>query len=534
MHEHGETRRNRVTVLTRYSKLVKSMNAASTEIDVAQLMSAIRESALRKHGDLDIHTRHEQIPSGLQAHIQRIKDREQTPEQLNEREQLSLSPEFKRHPNDIYHVNDLLKYHDRDFVRNAYRAILNREPDEAGYLYNLKLLQSGDFNKIDILASLRYSDEGKFNGVNVSGLRLPATIRALERVPVFGYLLQLVLALVRLPLMVRSQRQFQGYIVAQQLAVADYVNDVNHNRRVTTNEFHRHRYTVENQLRTLETLVQRVGTEEEKLKHAEANLLQLNDRLASMSETLSRTREQIRRLSSGVQSGGRSLGAECRTSDELREWDDLYSAFEDQFRGSAEEVEERLRFYLPFLEELNPDSKILDLGSGRGDWLKLLRKEGFRASGVEVNEVFAEDSCKQGLEVVHEDMMVHLGRQPDNSLDLVTAFHLIEHLDSEKLFRLLDEIKRILKPGGRVFMETPSSENLVVAACNFYADPTHYRPVNPHTLMFVLRQKGFIDLGLQFLHPVDGSPFKECEGAEQLNMWFYGPRDVAVTARKAR
>ncbi len=148
--------------------------------------------------------------------------------------------------------------------------------------------------------------------------------------------------------------------------------------------------------------------------------------------------------------------------------------------------------------------------------------------------MFAEDSRTQGLEVVHDDMMVHLSRQPDNSLDLVTAFHLIEHLKPEKLFRLLDEIKRILKPGGRVFMETPSSENLVVAACNFYADPTHHRPVNPHTLMFVLRQKGFIDLGLQFLHPVDGSPFKECEGAEQLNMWFYGPRDVAVTARKAQ
>ena len=510
------------------------MNAASTEIDIEQLMSAIRESALKKYPDLDTHTSHEQIPSGLREHIQRKKETEQAVEQLNERDPLSLSPEFTRHPNDIYHVNDLLKYHDRDFVRNAYRAILNRDPDEAGFRDNLNLLRSGAFNKIDILASLRYSDEGKFNGVNVSGLRFPSTIRALERVPVFGYLLQLALAFVRLPFMVRSQREFQGYIVAQQLAIADYINDVDHNRRITANEFHRYRYTANNQLHALETLVPRVGTEEEKLKHAEAKLLQLNDRLASMSETVSRSREQIRNLSSGGQRGDRSLGAESRTSDELREWDNLYAAFEDQFRGSAEEVEERLRFYLPFLNEFTPDSKILDLGSGRGDWLKLLSKEGFKPGGVEVNEVFAEDSRKQGLDVVHGDMMVHLGHQPDNSLDLITAFHLIEHLSSEKLFRLLDEIKRTLKPGGRVFMETPSSENLVVAACNFYADPTHHKPVNPHTLMFVLKQKGFVELGLQFLHPVDGSPFKECEGAEQLNLWFYGPRDVAVTAQKAQ
>lgn len=528
------------------------MNAASTEIDVAQLMSAIRESALKKYPDLDNHTSHEQIPSGLLRHIQQLREREQDKqkeqelEQINERDQLKLAPEFRRHPNDTYHVNDLLKYHDRDFVRNAYRVILNREPDEAGFLYNLKLLQSGAFNKIDLLASLRYSDEGKANGVSISGLRFPATIRSLERIPILGYVLQLGLSLVRLPLMVRSQREFQGYIVAQQLAIADYVNDVNDNRRISTQNFQQHRSTVTNKLHALEgnlrglegtmndAAVPRITTAEARLKNAEAKLLQLNDRLANMSQMLSHAREQISSVSNELQNGNRNLAVEPGSTDEVHELDNLYAAFEDQFRGSAEEVEERLRFYLPFLNELTPDSKILDLGSGRGDWLKLLTKEGFKPYGVEINEVFAEDSRKQGLGVVHGDMMDHLGRQPDNSLDLVTAFHLIEHFNSEKLFRLLEEIKRTLKPGGRVFMETPSSENLVVAACNFYADPTHHKPVNPHTLMFVLRQKGFIDLGLQFLHPVDGSPFKECEGAEQLNMWFYGPRDVAVTARKAQ
>ena len=532
------------------------MTAANTDIDVVQLMSAIRESALKKYPDLDNHTSYEQIPSGLLRHIEQLRERDQEKrreqqepelEPINERDRLTLAPEFRRHANDKYHINDLLKYHDRDFVRNAYRVLLNREPDEAGFLYNLELLQSGAFNKIDILASLRYSDEGKANDVSIQGLRFPSTIRTLERIPIVGYLLQLGLAFVRLPLMIRSQREFQGYIVAQQLALADYVNDVNNNRRISTQNFHQHRSTVTNKLQALEghlqaldgtmndTVVPRITTSEERLKNAEAKLLQLNDRLANASEMLSHAREQISTLSSEVQTGNRNLVAvEPGSIDEVREWDSLYAAFEDQFRGSAEDVEQRLRYYLPFLQELTPDSKILDLGSGRGDWLRLLRKEGFKPAGVEINEVFAAETRKQGFEIVHGDMMVHLGRQPDNSLDLITVFHLIEHLNSEKLFLLLDEIQRTLKPGGRVFMETPSPENIVVAACNFYADPTHQKPVNPHTLVFILKQKGFIDLGLQFLHPVEGSPFKECEGAEQLNMWFYGPRDFAVTARKAQ
>ncbi|HEX6650571.1 MAG TPA: methyltransferase domain-containing protein [Pyrinomonadaceae bacterium] len=493
-------------------------------------MRAIRDAVLKKHPDFDAGTEQQPAADGF---LPRLK-------QNRPADPLTLSPEFMFHSNDSYHVNDLLKYHDRDFIKNAYRAILKRDPDETGFLHNLKLLQSGALNKIDILASLRYSEEGKHNGVPVSGLRFPATIRTLERIPVFGYLLQLLLAFVRLPLMIRSQRQFQGYVVAQQLAIADYINE---RQRDSENE-RLDRVAVINQVqlqaRELESMVNekvlhRIQTQEERLTEAEAELLRVDERLSNFSQKLTRTHQQISGLASDVRTVERNLATQkTQTADELREWDSLYAAFEEHFRGSAEEVEERLRYYLQFLNELNADSKILDLGSGRCDWLKLLHKEGFRATGVEVNQVFAEHSRAEGFEVTHDDMMLYLGGQPDNSLDLITVFHLIEHLDTNTSMLLLDEIKRTLKPGGRVFIETPSPENLVVAACNFYADPTHHKPVNPHTLMFVLREKGFVELGLQFLHPVEGSPFKESEGSQQLNMWFYGPRDFSVIARKPR
>jgi O-antigen chain-terminating methyltransferase len=132
-------------------------------------------------------------------------------------------------------------------------------------------------------------------------------------------------------------------------------------------------------------------------------------------------------------------------------------------------------------------------------------------------------------------MIVYLGQQADNSLDLVTVFHLIEHFNVGKLIRLLDEIKRTLKPGGMLILETPSPENLVVGACNFYADPTHYKPIYPQTLIFLLDRKGFGNLSLEYLHPVDQSPFTgESEGSQQLNLWLFGPRDFAVIARKAQ
>lgn len=139
---------------------------------------------------------------------------------------LSLQPEFHPRPDNQYHVNDLLKYHGRDFVRNAYRAILKREPDAAGFSQHLENLASGRFNKIDVLASLRFSAEGERARVNVAGLKWPATIRRLGRAPVIGYLIQMVIAIGRLPLLLQHQRQSEFYFSAQQQQIVDHDNQV--------------------------------------------------------------------------------------------------------------------------------------------------------------------------------------------------------------------------------------------------------------------------------------------------------------------
>ncbi len=176
---------------------------------------------------------------------------------------------------------------------------------------------------------------------------------------------------------------------------------------------------------------------------------------------------------------------------------------------------------------------ILDLGCGSGDWLDLLRDEGLQARGVEINTVMLDACRARQLEVVESDMLAYLHGLPDSSVNVITAFHLIEHIPFETMLELIAEVRRVLRPGGLVMLETPSPENLVVAACNFYSDPTHHKPVYPHTLTFILKNLGFNDVRLQFLHPVEGSPFTGDDRLEPLQMWFYGPRDYAVIAAKA-
>ena len=57
--------------------------------------------------------------------------------------QLRLQPTFEPAADNHYHVDDLLKYHDREFIWNAYRAILKRAPDERGLADFLSLLRVG-------------------------------------------------------------------------------------------------------------------------------------------------------------------------------------------------------------------------------------------------------------------------------------------------------------------------------------------------------------------------------------------------------
>src|SRR5438093_8851208 len=138
---------------------------------------------------------------------------------------LNLQPEFIPRSDDHYHVDDLLKYHDSQFIWNAYRALLNRKPDEPGLRTYLAELRSGRFNKLDVLASLRFSPEGRRNNVTVDGLRARAIFRRAYRLPLLGYLMELGAGIARLPSLIRNQRASETHLMAQQDRTAVYFNN---------------------------------------------------------------------------------------------------------------------------------------------------------------------------------------------------------------------------------------------------------------------------------------------------------------------
>ncbi|MFV9067122.1 class I SAM-dependent methyltransferase [Serratia fonticola] len=175
--------------------------------------------------------------------------------------------------------------------------------------------------------------------------------------------------------------------------------------------------------------------------------------------------------------------------------DDFYRVFEEEHRGSVQDIKQRLSVYLPFitaLAKIYPSAEVADVGCGRGEWLETLRDNDIPAMGVDLDDGMLERALQIGLNVKKMDCLAFLQQQADASLLAITGFHIAEHLPFEVLQSLVKEALRVLKPGGLLILETPNPENVSVGTCSFYMDPTHNHPLPPALLEFIPNYYGFL------------------------------------------
>lgn len=117
---------------------------------------------------------------------------------------------------------------------------------------------------------------------------------------------------------------------------------------------------------------------------------------------------------------------------------------------------EKRQFPYMFLNDLTP-GRVLDVGCGSGEFLFRMHRLGWSVTGVDFDgEAIANAKTKYGFDLLHTDLAE--ARFPDNSFDAVTMNHVIEHVPEPA--ELLAEIKRVLKPGGRLVATTPNVQSL--------------------------------------------------------------------------
>lgn len=158
--------------------------------------------------------------------------------------------------------------------------------------------------------------------------------------------------------------------------------------------------------------------------------------------------------------------------------------------GAFVPVSEFMRVFTSYqAQEYFPskEAKILDVGSGYGDFLMVLKELGYKNLFTADIENTAEAIFKEnGIDFTRFDATKDTFPFQDDSFDVVNCSHILEHLPSP--FHLLDEAHRILRAGGVFFIMVPDWKK---HSSEFYDDPTHIHPYTKQSVARALRRADF-------------------------------------------
>jgi len=177
-----------------------------------------------------------------------------------------------------------------------------------------------------------------------------------------------------------------------------------------------------------------------------------------------------------------------------------YGAGKEKFKGLAETITYWLNYrragvVLSHLESRPGFSagippRILDVGCGRGNLLRILNDKGCACYGVERTD-FPENGLSKGIHFFKGNLNELLFE--DNFFDAVVLWHVLEH--TENPIGIVQETARILHPGGLLVVAVPnfgSFQAKLFQAEWFHLDlPRHTYHFSSETLLQCLSRTGF-------------------------------------------
>jgi 2-polyprenyl-3-methyl-5-hydroxy-6-metoxy-1,4-benzoquinol methylase len=222
-----------------------------------------------------------------------------------------------------------------------------------------------------------------------------------------------------------------------------------------------------------------------------------------------------------------------------------YLLLENRYRGSEEEIGRRTRIYPDIFKDAR--GTVLDIGSGRGELLRLFKAAGIESYGVDLDTVMVNVANSNGCKTLYGDGIAHLRTLADASLGGVVAIQVVEHLTREQLKELCELVKQKVRPGGRIAFETINPQSLLALSSNYFRDPTHVWPMHPDTLGYMATLAGLKIIETRMLSPVSPNHLlKEIpvdsshtpavgdainrinENISQLNRLIYGYQDYCI------
>tara|TARA_B100000579_G_scaffold421380_1_gene422113 strand:+ start:458 stop:1693 length:1236 start_codon:yes stop_codon:yes gene_type:complete len=212
---------------------------------------------------------------------------------------------------------------------------------------------------------------------------------------------------------------------------------------------------------------------------------------------------------------------------------DFYTEFENKFRGSREQIKDVLSNYdglVDYILSIDKEPTLLDIGSGRGEWIEKCNEKGFKSIGIELDSKMVIDCRNMNLNIKEGDALSLLDGFCEDSFSIVSAFHVIEHMSHENIKELLLKSQRVLKSDGLLILETPSIDSLLVATKSFHLDPTHINAIHPDLLDFMVKRAGFNKSKYYF---INGGPLQKSDHVKLTRVLNGVAQDLVLVASKS-
>lgn len=133
-------------------------------------------------------------------------------------------------------------------------------------------------------------------------------------------------------------------------------------------------------------------------------------------------------------------------------------------------------------------ARLLDIGSGGGEFVYLMTRLGLRCTGIEPNRGYARYSIREyGIDVLMGFVSdLEFG---EGEFDAAAMWHVLEH--TEDPASIFARVRRWLKPGGVFVVEVPNVEAVCMAPSHHF-HRAHLYNFNTETLAAFGRKNGFV------------------------------------------
>ncbi len=167
--------------------------------------------------------------------------------------------------------------------------------------------------------------------------------------------------------------------------------------------------------------------------------------------------------------------------------------------GQAGPIDNPLHFDNPYYDKIiadhlpaNPDISVLDLGCGHGRLIYSLKKHGYNnILGIDISAEQVAVAHKFGIEEVQcQDLSTFVEKTADKSYNAIFLMDILEHLDKQELFDLLDNVNRILANNGMVVLHIPNGAGIFGMRTR-YGDFTHKNAFTSTSIQQILHACNF-------------------------------------------